>query len=175
MVELSGLENGEELLGGRAIEAIWPSDHHWDAEGGHCPAGFLTAVNFGAIEHDNGIVSPVWVLTIEVDDQSVKKGAKYLTVDGRLCDREETLAEVVDGRDERQLVAQRVLDWPECLAIHAPALADEVSPSQTCLVDVDDALASSHHLDQFKGEALPLYPRVQQVRSIVDGPGPLEP
>ena len=126
-------------------------------------------MNAGAIEHQDCVLSPIRILAVEVDDQPVQKRAQNMAIDGRLKDCEEALAEVVDGRDERQSVAERLLVWPESLVLDAPALMKEVSPSQTRLIDIYDAFAGHHLVDESQSELLALISAADDIGAASDG------
>ena len=63
-VQFAGLQQTEDRLCRHAVEAIWPSDHHWELKCRHGTACFLAAMRFGSIEHQESFISPVGVLAV---------------------------------------------------------------------------------------------------------------
>ena len=83
-VQVTDLEEREELLSRRAIEAVRPSYHGWNAERCHGPACLSTAVCRGPIQDQDCVIPPVRVLSVQVDDEPVKESTEGSAVVGRL-------------------------------------------------------------------------------------------
>ena len=66
-------------------------------------------------------------------------------------------------------MAERLLDRPECLTSHSPALSDEAGLREARLVDVEDPLAGHELVDELQCKLLALVAATDAVDSKLNG------
>ena len=120
-VQVTCLQEGEELLRRRAVVAVRPRDHRGDLQRGQCLARFSAAVVGGTIKDEDCVVSPVRVLAVELTGQPMKESAEDATVVAPLAERKVSLTAGVYASDERQSMAQGLRQLSEAFASLSPA------------------------------------------------------